>query len=332
VLRIVRHALLAACAAVSISLGRAQPTAEVLGLEAGEHAVGFRLVEDEDASRTVTGGFSQTAHARPLRVYLWYPADAAPRALTFGRYAALATDDVWPEAIAGPLRERLQYSRRPLARSLVPEAYRALLQRPMRAAENAPPSSGPFPLIALGQGLYYESPVTFAAFAEYLAGHGFVVVTTPLTGTNSPLIKLDTQDLDNQVRDLELAIAHARELPFVSDDALGVLGFDMGGMLGVLLAMRNPDVDAFASLDSGILFEHESGLPRISPGYDPAALRIPWMHATPPRALRPPSDAAKSLFDTAVHAERYLLATEGMGHVDFTSYALVGARRDMPSY
>ncbi|RPI60975.1 MAG: hypothetical protein EHM50_06465 [Lysobacterales bacterium] len=202
----------------------------------------------------------------------------------------------------------------------------------MRAAENAEPSTGPLPLIALGQGLYYESPITFAAFAEYLAGHGFVVVTTPLTGTNSPLIKLDTQDLENQVRDLELAIARARELPFVSRDVLGVLGFDMGGMLGVLLSMRNPDVDAFASLDSGILFEHESGLPRISPGYDPAALRIPWLHATPPRALRPPSDSAQSLFETAVHAERYLLVTEGMGHVDFTSYALVEGRRDMLGY
>jgi hypothetical protein len=28
-------------------------------------------------------------------------------------------------------------------------------------------------------------------------------------------------------------------LPFVSGDRLGVLGFDMGGMAGVLLAMRN---------------------------------------------------------------------------------------------
>ncbi len=252
--------------------------------------------------------------------------------MTFGRYAALAEDDIWPAEIAGPLRERLQYARRPLARSLSQEAYQALLQLSMRAAENSEPSAGPFPLIALGQGLYYESPVTFAAFAEYLAGHGFVVVTTPLSGTNSPLVKLDTQDLENQVRDLELAIAHARELPFVSDNVLGVLGFDMGGMLGVLLSMRNRDVDAFASLDAGILFEHESGLPRSSPGYDPAALRIPWLHATPPRDLRPPSDSADSLFETAVHSERYLLVTEGMGHVDFTSYALVEGRSEMLGY
>jgi hypothetical protein len=330
-MRFAFSAIVAFFAAVALAQGD-PPTGDAFGLDPGEHTVGFRLIEERDPARTVTGGLAATPHARPLRIYVWYPADRGPRPLTFGRYAELADDDVWPEEIAGPLRERLRYSRRPLARSLSAEAYRALLQRPMRASENAEPSTGQFPLIALGQGLYYESPITFAAFAEFLAGHGFVVVTTPLTGTNSPLIKLDTQDLENQVRDLELAIAHARELPFVSDGVLGVLGFDMGGMLGVLLSMRNRDVDAFASLDSGILFEHESGLPRISPGYDPAALRIPWLHATPPRALRPPSDSAQSLFETALHAERFLLVTEGMGHVDFTSYALVEGRRDMLGY
>lgn len=309
-----------------------QRETEVLGLEAGEHAVGFQLLDERDASRMVTGGVAATAHARPLRVYLWYPARGAAQSLTFGRYAALADNDVWPPEIAGPLREKLRYSQRPLARSLSPQQYRALLQRPMRASENAAPETGPFPLIVLAQGLYYESPITLAAFAEYLAGHGFVVATTPLAGTSSPLIKLDTQDLDNQVRDLELVVAHARERAFVDGERLGVFGFDMGGMAGVLLAMRNPDVDAFASADAGILFEHESGLPRRSPGYDPAALRIPWLHATVPRALRPPSASAESLFDTALYAERYLLVAQGMGHVDFTSYALVDGRRDMLGY
>jgi tetratricopeptide (TPR) repeat protein len=310
----------------------AQRDAPVLGLEAGDNAVGFQLLEERDASRIVTGGVAETGRARPVRVYVWYPARRGAQPVTFGRYAALADEDIWPAEIAGASRAHLQYSRRALARSLSPNDFQALLRRPMRASENAEPETGPFPLIALGQGLYYESPVALAALAEYLAGHGFVVATTPLVGTNSPLIKLDTQDLDNQVRDLELVVAHARERAFVDGERLGVLGFDMGGMAGVLLAMRNPDVDAFASLDAGILFEHESGLPRRSPGYDPAALRIPWLHATPPRGVRPPSPAADSLVDTAIYSERYLLVTAGMGHVDFTSYALVEDRRAMTGY
>jgi dienelactone hydrolase len=303
------------------------------GLAKGPHAVGFRLLAEQDLSRSVSASDGKGTYARPIRVYVWYPARAASKPMRFGRYAALADDDVWPAEISGSARDALKFSRGPLARSLAPAAFEALLQRPMRADENARPAAGRFPLIALGQGLYYESPIALAALAEFLAGRGFVVVTTPLVGTNSPVVRIDAQDLETQVRDLEFAIARARRLPFVSGARLGVLGFDMGGMAGVALAMRNPDVNAFASMDSGILYPHPSGLPQASPSYDPAALRVPWLHATSMTAMdRPRDPGVKSLFDAAVHSDRYLLVTEGMAHVDFTTYGLIGGRRAMPHY
>ncbi len=306
------------------------------GLEPGEYSVGFQLLEEQDYSRAVTGGASpSTAHPRPMRIYLWYPArgsdDAQP--MRFGRYAALADEDIWPVEIAGNLRDKLKFSRRALARSLGPESFEALLQQPVLAIENAEALEGPFPLIVIAQGLYYESPVAFAALSEYLAGRGFVVATSPLVGANSPFVRIDEQDLETQVRDLEFAIAQARRFSFVSQEKLGVFGFDMGGMAGLILAMRNADVDAFVSVDSGILWEHPSGVPAASPHYDPSALRIPWLHGTRRlAATRPPDSQRESLFETALHAERYLLLTDGMGHVDFTSYALIEGRSEMVGY
>ncbi len=303
------------------------------GLAPGQHTVGFRLLVEQDGSRSVSPSDGTGTHIRPIRVYVWYPAKGPSKPMSFGRYAALADDDVWPAEISGRSRDVLKFSRGPLARSLAPAAFEALLQRPMWAAENAKPAASRFPLIALGQGLYYESPIALAALGEFLAGRGFVVVTTPLVGTNSTVVRNDAQDLETQVRDLEFAITRARQLPFVSGDRLGVLGFDQGGMAGVLLAMRDPDVDAFASFDSSIMYPHPSGLPQASPSYDPAALRVPWLHATSPAAmLRPQDPGVKSLFDTAVHSNRSLLVTEGVGHVDFTSYGLIGGRRAMPGY
>ncbi|HEY7334120.1 MAG TPA: tetratricopeptide repeat protein [Bryobacteraceae bacterium] len=320
---------------LSVAASAQQPTnaGDRFGLAPGPHAVGFRLLVEQDRSRYVSASDGTGTYARPIRVYLWYPAKATSKSMRFGRYAALADDDVWPAEISGRARDVLKFSRGPLARSLAPAAFEALLQRPTLAAENANPAVGRFPLIALGQGLYYESPIALAALSEFLAGRGFVVVTTPLVGTNSMVVRNDVQDLETQVRDLEFAIARARQLPFVSGDRLGVLGFDQGGMAGVLLAMRNRDVDAFASFDSGIMYPHPSGLPQASPSYDPAALRVPWLHDTSPSAMaRPPDPAVKSLFDTAVHSNRYLLVTEGMAHVDFTSYGLIGGRRAIPGY
>ena len=311
----------------------AQPV-DTFGLDAGEHAVGFQLIEEQDRSRVVSGGVRGAAHPRPIRVYLWYPAETARRTqpLTFGRYAALADDDVWPAEISGELRAQLKYANGPLARSLSPTDFAALLARPMHAVENAEPLPGPFPLIVIGLGLYYESPVTFAAFAEYLAGTGFVVATAPVVGTHITVVKVDSQDIETQVRDLEFVIARVRQLAFVDPERLGAIGFDQGGMAGVVLTMRDRDVDAFVSLDSGIQHAHPSGQPRASPHYDPLALRVPWLHAGNSSHNPPPAPDAASLYDEAIHAERYWLRADTMDHADFTSYGLVEGRGAVLGY
>jgi dienelactone hydrolase len=327
------HAVILGCLSMLVVPGislyaTAQPTWH--NLDAGEYAVGFRLLQERDNTRVVAGSMDQ---ARPVRMYLWYPGTASPGVppMLFGRYAELANDDVWPIEIAGPLRQKLSFSRHALARSLGPEGFEALGKQPVRAFENAESLPGSFPLIVIGQGLYYESPVAFAALSEYLAGRGFVVATCPLSGTHTPLVKLDVEDLETQVRDLEFVIARAREFPQVSPDKLGVMGFDMGGMAGLILAMRNAGVDAFASVPAGILYPHPSGLPAASPDYDPLKLRVPWLHAAP-RSDRAPGAPTASLFETAVHSERYHLQIDDLKHVDSTSYALVEGRNAMPGF
>jgi tetratricopeptide (TPR) repeat protein len=48
--------------------------------------------------------------------------------------------------------------------------------------------------------------------------------------------------------------------------------------------------------------------------------------------MQPEDSQVESLFDTARHSERYLLLTEGLGHVDYTSYALIADRSAMKGY
>jgi pimeloyl-ACP methyl ester carboxylesterase len=288
---------------------------------------------ERDLSRSIqVDGASPDVQARPLRVYAWYPAKVTPDAepMAFGHYAALADDDVWPEEILPGARERMAFSHRPLSRSLTPERFEALLKEPAGAVESAGAAAGPFPLIVVGQGLYYESPITHAILCEYLASQGFVVATVPLAGTNSPAPNLDVIDLETQVRDLESVIGRLRELPFVSEEKLGLLGFDMGGMACLILAMRNPDVDAFASMETAILFA-DLDIPTASPHHDAGRLRAPWLHAVR-RELAAPREGTPSLFEIAVHSHRYLLLLEGLGHADFTSYVLVDERRPMMGY
>jgi hypothetical protein len=308
-------------------------SSNLFGIEPGSHAVGFQLLEEQDPSRVASAGTGSVRHPRPMRIWVWYPAARAAQPMRFGRYLALADGDIWPTTVASGLREKLKFSGQPLARSVGQGAFASLLQRPVLAVENAKPSTGQFPLIVIGQGIWFESPIAFAALAEYLAGRGFVVATIPLVGTASPIVKVDRQDLETEVRDLEFVIARARRLPFVSQDKLGIVGFDLGGMAGLILTMRNRDVDAFVSLGSGILFDHPSGLPKSAADYDPLALRVPWLHITPRFLATQPTDSkVESLFNAAVYSERYLLVPDAMAHGDFTSYALVEGRTAVPVY
>jgi pimeloyl-ACP methyl ester carboxylesterase len=309
-------------------------------LEPGRHDVGFRILEETDRSRAIRpGGPAGAARSRPVRVYVWYPATLSPdaRPMTFGRLAELADEDVWPDDILTGARERMAYGGRPFARSLGEERFQELLKRSVRAVEDAQPAASTFPLIVIGQGLYYESPLTHAVLGEFLASHGFVVATCPLVGTHSPLVRLDVIDLETQVRDMEFVIARVQKETFVSRDMLGLFGFDMGGMSAVILAMRNPDVDAFVSVDAGILYGHHahipSGIPFTSPHFDPLHLRTPWLHATQREfASPPPGTEGSSLFDDALHADRSLVLIDGMRHADFTSYALVPDREPIRGY
>jgi dienelactone hydrolase len=302
-------------------------------LDAGDHEVGFRLLEEHDRSRAIrVTGATPEVQPRPVRIYIWYPARVAPaaRAMSFGDYAAMAESDVWPGMILGNARERMSFSRRPLSQSLSEEHFNELLAQPVKAIADAVPAEGPFPLIVVGQGLYYESPIAHAILCEYLASHGLVVATCPLVGTNSPLVSLDVIDLETQVRDLELVISQLRAQPWVSPHRLGLLGFDMGGMACLILAMRNPDSDALVSMETAILFP-DLIIPSASPHHDPARLRAPWMHIVR-RAFAEEREQQPSLFDTAVHADRYLVTLDGGGHADYTSYALIAGRQPVMAY
>src|SRR5690606_15575333 len=115
-----------------------------LGLEAGEYPVGFQLLEGRDGSRAVTGGVAGTTHPRPIRTYVWYPAqgDAGVTPMRFSRYLSLADEDIWSASISGILQERLKFARRPLARSLNSAGIEALSERPVLAVEDAAPREG----------------------------------------------------------------------------------------------------------------------------------------------------------------------------------------------
>jgi len=325
-----------------VRLGQTQDKLEGWGdLQPGPKAVGFRLSTVYDQSRVFhsnpefrgLGAGDETA--RSIRFYLWYPAQATGgQTLRLGDYVRMAAEDFdLIPAGAAPADKDLPLPVQ-LAKGLSEEKRLTLLPKRTAAAENTQPLAGKFPLVILGQGLYYESPLSLFTLAEYLASQGYVVATCPLVGTYSRLVNRNVIDLETQVRDMEYVLAQARTLPFVDKERIGVVGYDLGGMAGLLLAMRNPWVKAMVSLDTGILYPTSFGLPSSSPSYRENRFTVPWLMMTQDRFVpkKPRSDKETSLFDRKSVGDSYLFLCQTENHGDFTSYAALGMENAVPGY
>lgn len=294
------------------------------GLEPGPYQAGFRLTEASDVSRSFHRDDGRGEVARPLRIYVWYPAKrSAVPPMRFDDYVGLGLEDFRTSLLPVPL-----------SKGLDPAVLEKLRKSPVGAVRGAAAAPGTFPVLVLGQGLYYESPLSHFVLCEFLATHGYVVATSPLVGTRFRLVNITVEDVETEVRDMESVLASARGLPFADPDALGAVGYDLGGMAGLLMAMRHPEIRAYLSLDSAILDRHFSGLPLTHPQYREERFRIPWMHMLQSRFIRPAASRAEtpSLFERKVFGPSYLVHVPTTSHGVFSSYAALGIDRAVPGY
>jgi pimeloyl-ACP methyl ester carboxylesterase len=305
------------------------------GLEAGPFTPGFRLVEVRDLSRAYPSPGGGNENVRTIRVYLWYPAqESTAPPLVLRDFVGMAADDFGlsrngasPDGDSFPLPV-------PLAKGLDRGRLDSLLGSSTMSVRDARSALGTFPLLVLGQGLYYESPLSHFVMCEFLASHGYVVATCPLVGTQYRLVNRNVEDLETETRDMEAVLAHARTQPNVRPDKIGVIGYDLGGMAGLILAMRNPDVDAFLSTDSGILFPNRMGLPANHPSYREDRFVIPWMHITQARWIQLYRDEMKlpDLFGRKSFGASYLVHVPTENHGLFSSFAMLGIQGAVPGY
>lgn len=298
-------------------------------LQPGAYAVGFRDIPSWDESRAWEDetALPRVAYPRPVRVMLWYP--AAPGAAaggTFRQYVSRHWDQRFDDAVGRTLiahdmgRDRLGGG---------VEGYfhgdsgrvEALLATPTAGQLDAAPAEGRFPLVvySLGQN---DTAVENVVLWEYLASHGYVVVTVPHLGTNPRRFYLlihDAASYEAQVRDLEVAMNRVASEPFVDDGAIAVAGHSMGGEYALLLAMRDPRVAALVGLDPSFMSKGAPYKLKIvdESSFDARALRIPLLVQHRHEGEQSTHDVVDALPFAGVTEITY----ENLMHGDFNSSA-----------
>ncbi len=334
--------LLILCFLVTISETGAQDFPFHGNLMSGDYAAGFKVVNEMDFSRSyypVEKALSNPVKnktGRPLRIYIWYPAgkNEKTRPVLFEDYVRNMAVDYRMIKNENDLLKLENIRNIHLFKGISEDRHAKLLKSETSAYKNTKTAPGSFPVLIFSQGLYYESPVTHFVLCEYLASHGYIVISCPLVGKYSPAVKLDIIDLEAQIRDMEYLISYANNLKSTNMSRTGLIGFDLGGMSNAVFQMRNKNIDAVVSLDSGIMFEHNLRLLRQSPYYDPVKLNIPLIHFTRTKEentrFRLVEDL--SIFEKSKFADTYLIRMKNMQHAGFTSFSMISLENPVPMY
>jgi dienelactone hydrolase len=216
------------------------------GLTAGVHDVGFRQLPGTPAS------------------YAWYPASPGGSPMTLRAYFGKGADE---------LSQFLKSAKLPDA------AAARYLDAPLAAHRDAPAAAGAFPIVALAQG-NAQTAGDQAVLGEFIASHGFIVVTT-----DSPMIATPMSSeaevgpmAEQQAVELGHAVDAVSAWPSAKRDARFAVGHSFGARAALLMAMRDPSIRGVVSLDGGIGTATASDVFRKAPSYDASRARAPILH------------------------------------------------------
>lgn len=316
--------LLSLLTIIASSYANAQTPALWGDLTPGSYPVGFKFIYKYDYSRgwrasEDANGYPQAeGRGRPIRVSVWYPARVkahAPR-MSYRDYMPSTAEAALFAQLNSMLEKRDVGN---LRANLTDRDFNSLMTTTTAAVQNAAPQDGAFPLIVYSAGLNNSSQDN-VVLCEYLASHGYVVITVPQLGTTSLDVNLKFQsvpDLEAQALDLQYAIGAVHDFSNLDRSRLGIMGYSVGGIIALNLAMRNTDVDAIVTLDPTFGVKPYIKLATASPFYAPTALRVPWMYMY---RLEPVTNLA--VFDELKYSHRYKLELTGMLHQDFSSFPM----------
>ena len=295
----------------------------------GMHGIGVRYVKQYDRTRSyspergmLASVFSKKENrGRPIQTVIWYPAEKGGQPVRYDDYLQLVgwetdferspkeearTVDAWLRMVTeGKRKAQVESERR----------------RPMWAVRDAAPKAGKFPVVIYAPSV---NNTTFenADIAEFLASHGYIVISGPTIGLTDRWIKKDLMHAELQAADIRFLIDYARTLPQADTTRLAVAGFSWGGLSNILAAAKDPRIKALVCMDGAV--RYYNSIVAQAKYAQPDKLKTPLLFLAQSPAsmetnIRYKEDMSGSFISGMVNADVYLLTMYPMEHVHFGS-------------
>ncbi|MBK7869867.1 MAG: alpha/beta hydrolase [Saprospiraceae bacterium] len=296
-------------------------------LNKGNYDIGYRSVIYKDYTRPYHHAMAQVElgvfNFRPVQVNIWYPARLGKDAskMKVSEYIAVRSD--FEKKLSSWISEEKQqvintYKENLIAGGLVKEKAEEIINASTNCTLDAKALEDAFPLIIFSPSMLGHS-VSNTKLCEFLASHGYIVAATTSHGISRTQMTTDITDLETQAKDIELVINRLLESDF-NINKIGLLGHSWGGMAAILVASRNINVSAVASLDGSE--EVWQDLLFNAPHFEVTNFQTPY--------LRLSRQESFGFFPTLEYADKVFIKfpEDDIQHFDFVSGITLDASKE----
>ncbi len=232
----------------------------VFSNEPGPYPVGVQVKAQYDYTRVyrptvdlVTGQPETHERARPIQSLTWYPAKNKGKPLAWRDYMATNATEDTPWLSAAEAQRATDTSIANSFGSLPPASARQALAQRMWASRDAAAADGKFPVVIYAPS-FSASATENVDLCEYLASHGYIVLSSPSLGAHTKSMTTDLEGLEAQAGDIAFLIGQAHAIPQADMSRIAVVGFSWGGLANVLAAAKDDRIRALVSLDGSVRY------------------------------------------------------------------------------
>jgi pimeloyl-ACP methyl ester carboxylesterase len=310
----------------------AQVSVSKLSLPYGKYEVGFKHYVCNDSTRSYKRlyDFTDKILPRPISVSIWFPAipKAGTKLMTVEDYMTILKDEEeWEELPNSRILEWFYYSNS--------ESNKSHLAETTKAKGNLRPLSQKFPAVIYAPSYQASSTENFA-LCEFLATHGFIVISSPSRGTENRFLDGGTtRDIETQARDIEFLIAEISKNSFADINNLAVVGFSFGGISNILAQMMDERIKSIICLDGSIRYQYSKI--QQSPYFNLAGFDVPFLFMSqkeiPAQVMKEDNidstlNTSFLFYDSLKNSNAYYFKFNDLTHSYFSSMGVLFADRD----
>ncbi|MFY0629150.1 MAG: alpha/beta hydrolase [Flavobacteriaceae bacterium] len=309
-----------------------QVSVKEIDLDYGSHSVGFKHYITSDQTRTYQRkmDWGTESIARPISISLWFPAtkkESSTKLSLLNYMRILKQEEEWDFLPDEQLLNWFAYANTPQNRKHLTEKTFAFF--------DTSPVNEKFPVIIYAPS-YEASSIENFALCEYLASHGYLVISTSSKGTEGRWIGKETlKGIETQARDLEFLLQEVSKMKNADREKIATMGFSLGGLSNVLLQMKNTSIRAIVSLDGSIRYNYQTL--KKSAYENIQKVNVPFIHMAQkeiPEAIlksdkiNPELNYKFEFYDKLVYSDAYKLRFHDLTHLNFSSLDILFRKRD----